>query len=451
MQVTETLSEGLKREFTVLLPAKDLEERLTSQLAELKDKVKINGFRPGKVPVQHLRRVYGRSVMADVLQNLVNETNRQIVADHGLKLAQEPQILFPEQQAEVEAAMEAKGDLQYRVALEILPAIELADFAGIAVTRESAEVGEAEVDRSLERLTLTQRTWSAREGAAEKGDRVTIDFTGYIDGAPFEDGSGKDIEVEIGSDSFVPGFEEQLIGAKAGEDRIVEITFPPNYTSKKLAGQPARFEVQVKAVDVPATVEINDDFAKSFGSEDLAHLRGMVKEAIAREYGAVSRRKLKRALLDALDKQYSFDLPASLVQQEFDGIWEQVINDLKRTGKDFADENTTEEKAREDYLRIAKRRVRLGLVLAEIGEKAKVEVSDENLTEAIFERARQFPGQERMVWDYYRKNPQALAEIRAPLFEEKVVDHILASATVTEKVVSKEELFNESEEESSMS
>jgi trigger factor len=446
MQVTETLSDGLKREFTVLLPAKDLEERLTSQLAELKDKVKINGFRPGKVPVQHLRRVYGRSVMADVLQNLVNETNRQIVADHGLKLAQEPQILFPEQQAEVEAAMEAKGDLQYRVALEVLPAFEIADFAGIAVTREVAEVADSDVDEALRRMAADQRPWSARAGAAETGDRVTIDFTGHMDGKVFEGGSGEGIQVEIGSNSFVPGFEQQLVVARPAISSPLRSHFRSTMPRRPWP-LPATFDVQVKAVDVPGSVELNDDLAKGFGMESLETLRQAVKESIAREYARVSRRKLKRVLLDALDKQYAFDLPASLVQQEFDSIWRQVVIDLEQSGKRFEDENTTEAQAREEYLRIAKRRVRLGLVLAEIGEQAKVQVSDDELTQGILERARQFPGQERMVWDYYRKNPQALADIRAPLVEDKVVDHILASATVTEQSVSREQLMTESEDE----
>jgi trigger factor len=447
MQVTETLSQGLKREYTVVLPAKDLEERLTNQLVELKDKVRINGFRPGKVPVQHLRRVYGRSVMADVLQNIVNETNRQIVTDHSLKLAQEPQILFPEAKEEVEAAMEAKGDLQYRIALEVLPEFEIADFGGLKLTREVAEVADAEIDEAINRMAAGQRPFAPKDGPAEQGDRVTIDFTGYMNGEPFEGGSGTDIAVEIGSNSFVPGFEEQLIGIKAGENRTLDITFPRNYASDKLAGQPASFEVTAKAVDAPGAIAIDDELAKGFGMESLEKLREAVKGQIAKDYGAVSRRKLKRALLDELDKQYDFELPPSLVDQEFQNIWRQVVADLTTSGKTFEDENTTEAESREEYGRIARRRVRLGLVLAEIGERGKVEVSEDELTQGVVERARQFPGQERMVWDYYRKNPQALAEIRAPLFEEKVIDHILATADITEKPVSKDELLKEDAED----
>ncbi|MHB2165884.1 trigger factor [Alsobacter sp. R-9] len=448
MQVTQTLSEGLKRQFSVTLLAKDLEQRLSNELTELKDKVRINGFRPGKVPVQHLRRLYGRSVMGDVLQNLVNEANRKIVEDNGLKLALEPKIEFPEDKAAVEAAMEARGDLSYTVSLEVLPKFELAPFAGLSVTRETAEVPEAEVDAALERMAGQNRPFSPKEGdapVAESGDRVVVDFTGTIDGVAFEGGTGSDISVDLGSGGFIPGFEEQLVGAKKGETRTVNVTFPTNYGAANLAGRAASFEVTVKDVQAPGAVTVDDELAKTFGMESLDKLKDAIRDSIGREYGAVSRRKLKRQLLDALDAQYTFELPPTLLDQEFDNIWRQVQSDMQEQNKTFADENTTEDEARAEYRRIAERRVRLGLVLAEIGESAKVQVSDEELSQALVERARQFPGQEKMVWDFYRKNPQALAEIRAPLFEDKVVDHILASATVTEKAVSKDELLDESD------
>ncbi|WP_406858318.1 trigger factor [Alsobacter sp. KACC 23698] len=448
MQVTETLSEGLKREFTVVLPAKDLEERLTNELVGMKDKVRINGFRPGKVPVGHLRRVYGRSVMADVLQNLVNETNRKIVEDQGLKLALEPQIVFPENQAEVEAAMEAKGDLSYKVALEVLPKFEIADFSGLQVTRETFDVPDAELAEALDRLAQQNRQYSSKgEGAkAETGDRVIVDFVGSIDGEEFEGGKGTDIPVDIGSNGFIPGFEEQLVGVAAGEQRTVVATFPAEYGAAHLAGKQASFAVTVKDVQAPAEMTLDDEFAKQFGMDSLDALKTALKEAISRDYTAVSRRKLKRQLLDALDGQYTFDLPPSLTAQEFANIWRQVEADMQQAGKTFADEETTEEEARAEYQKIAERRVRLGLVLAEIGEAAKVQVTDDEVSAALVERARQFPGQEKMVWEFYRKNPQALAEIRAPIFEEKVIDHILETATVTDKKVSKEELMTEDED-----
>jgi trigger factor len=445
MQVTETLSEGLKREFQVVLPAKDLEERLTSQLVDLKDKVKINGFRPGKVPVQHLRRVYGRSVMADVLQEIVNETNRKIVEDHGLKLALEPKIEFPESREEVEAAMEAKGDLAYKVALEVLPKFEVADFSGLKVVRETAEIPEKDVAEALERMAGQNRTYTpkAEAAAAEKGDRVVVDFVGTIDGEAFEGGTGTDISVDLGSNTFIPGFEDQLLGLKTGDVKTVDVTFPANYGAAHLAGKPASFEVTVKSVQAPGELVIDNELAKGFGLESLDKLKEAVAGSLASELSSVSRRKLKRQLLDALDAQYTFDLPPSLLGQEFDNIWRQVQSDMAQQGRTFADDDTTEDEAKEEYRKIAERRVRLGLVLAEIGEQAKVQVSDDEVTQALVERARQFPGQERAVWDFYRKNPQALGEIRAPIFEDKVVDHILATAAVTDKTVSKEELLDE--------
>jgi trigger factor len=449
MQVTQTLSEGLKREFQVVLPAKDLEERLTTELAGMKDKVRINGFRPGKVPVQHLRRVYGRSVMADVLQNIVNETNRKIIADNELKLALEPQIQFPEDKETLEAAMEARGELSYKVALEVLPKFEVADFSGLKVTRETAEVSDAEVDEALERMAKQNRTYAAKgEGAAvATGDRAMIDFEGFIDGVAFEGGTGTDMAVDIGSGTFIPGFEDQLVGAKAGDDLTINVTFPENYGTATLAGKPASFKVKVKDVQAPGEVAIDDALAKNFGMESLDALKTAVRDSIAGDYSNVSRRKLKRQLLDALDGQYTFELPPSLLAQEFENIWKQVQSDMQQSGKTFADEETTEEEARAEYQKIAARRVRLGLVLAEIGEHAKVQISDEEVTQALVERARQFPGQERMVWEFYQKNPQALAELRAPIFEEKVVDHILATASITEKPVSKDELMDESDGE----
>ena len=449
MQVTNTLSEGLKREYSVVLPAEDLEARLTSQLIEMKDKVRINGFRPGKVPVAHLRRVYGRQVMAEVVQNLVNETNRTIVEGDGLKLALEPKIVFPEDEQAVEAAMSGKGGLEYKVQLEVLPKIELQDFAGISVKKLVASVEDKAVEDAIERMAQQSRSYSARADGekAVSGDRVIVDFVGMIDGVPFDGGTGSDISVDIGSNNFIPGFEEQLIGAAAGDVVVISATFPENYSAEQLAGKAATFNTTVKSVEAPGETIIDDAFAVTLGMENLEKLRDALRSNIAREYEAVARRKTKRELLDILDGQYAFDLPPALVEQEFNNIWSQVTAEMAQASRSFADENTTEETARDEYMGIAKRRVRLGLVLAEIGEVAKVQVTDDEVSRGVMERARQFPGQERMVWDFYRQNPAALAEIRAPIFEDKVVDHVLAQAKVTEVTVSSEVLLNENEAE----
>ncbi|CAH1662764.1 Trigger factor [Hyphomicrobiales bacterium] len=450
MQATQTRADGLKREFKVVVPAAELETKLAGELSGLKDRVRINGFRPGKVPMAHLRKLYGRAVMADVVQNTVNEANRKIIEDNSLKLANEPKVTLSEDKDEVEAVMEAKGDLAYTVALEILPAFQLKDLSDIAITRETAEVTDAEVDEALTRMARQNRAFVAKpEGeAAATGDRVTIDFVGTIDGEAFEGGSSEGVQVEIGSGGFIPGFEEQLVGAKAGDDVTVSATFPDEYPAKHLAGKAASFAVKVKELAAAAEVTVDEDFAKGFGLESLDKLKEAVRTSIERDYTAQSRRKVKKVLLDALDAKYDFDLPSSLVEQEFAGVWRQVENDMKQTGRTFADDETTEDEAKAEYQRIAERRVRLGLVLAEIGEQAAVKVSDDEVTQAVVERARQFPGQEKLVWDYYRKNPQALAEVRAPIFEEKVVDHILSQVSVTDNVVSREALFADEESES---
>ena len=447
MQVTETLSQGLKREFKVVLPATELEERLNSELATLKDRVRINGFRPGKVPVGHLRKVYGRSVMADVLQNAVNEANRKIVEENNLKLANEPQIQFPESQEEVEKAMEAKGDLAYTVALEVLPVFELADLSDVAVKKPVAEVTDSEINESLERMAKQNRTFDTKEGAAVEGDRVVVDFVGRIDGSEFEGGKGEDIRVELGSNTFIPGFEDQLLGLKAGDTKLVKVTFPVNYMAAHLAGKDAEFDVTVKEVEAPGELKIDDEMAKGFGMESLDKLKDAIRDAIKRDFDAQSRRKVKKELLDSLDAKYSFELPPTLVEQEFAAVWSQVVGDMKSNNRTFEDEDTTEEEAKAEYRKIAERRVRLGLVLAQIGEKSDIKISDDEVTQALIERVRQYPGQERQVWEFYQKNPQALAEIRAPLFEEKVVDQILSQVKVDEETVSKEVLFSDEDEE----
>jgi trigger factor len=449
MQVTETLSQGLKREYSIILSADDLGRRLDGQLAEMKEKVRLNGFRPGKVPVAHLKRVYGRSIMADVMQEAINEANKQIVDENGLRLAQEPKVELPADQASIQAALEARGDLSYKVALEVLPKFEIGSFEDLALERPITEVSEADVATAIDRLADSRRAYTTKaEGAkAAIGDRLTIDFVGTIDGEPFEGGSSKDIKMVLGSNTFIPGFEEQLVGALAGEKRTIRATFPEAYINRKLAGKEATLDVEVKAAEAPDAFSIDDEFAKGLGFESLDKLKEMARANIADDYAKASRAKLKRRLLDALDARYSFELPQGLVDQEFASIWRQVEAEQKASGRGFAEENTTEEAARADYRRIAERRVRLGLLLAEAGAKAEVKISDEELTNALVTRARAYPGQEKQVWEFYRKNPQAMAELRAPIYEEKVVDHILGLAKISDLPVGREELLRPDEEE----
>jgi trigger factor len=448
MQVTQTVSEGLKREYRVVVPVADLDAKVSERLVDLKDRVRINGFRPGKVPIEHLRRMYGRAVLAEAIEATVREANTSIIAEHGFKLAMDPKVTMPEAEGEVAEMMAGKTDLAYSVELEILPQIELGDFKDIKLERLAAEVGDQEVAEAVEKIGEQNRPFADKgEGAkAGQGDKVIISFTGTIDGEPFEGGTADDVAVVIGSKSFIPGFEEQLLGIGRGETRTVNASFPQNYLSANLAGKAASFQATAKSIEAPGTVTLDDEFAKSLGMESLAKLKEAVKDRLSREHAEVTRRRLKRALLDALDVRYKFDLPPSLVEQEFANVWRTLLADLEAQGRTFADENTTEEAAREEYGKIAERRVRLGLVIAEIGEKNDIKVSEEELTRAIVERARQFPGQEQQIWDYYRKNPSAVASLRAPIYEEKVVDFLLELAKVTEKTVSREELYDEDDQ-----
>jgi trigger factor len=449
MQVTETLADGLKREYRVVVPASDLDAKVNARLEDLKGRVRINGFRPGKVPLGHLKRVYGRAVMAETIDETVRETNASIVSDHGFKLAKEPKVTLPEAEADVNAVVEGKADLSYSVAIEILPNIELADFSTISLEKLTAPVTDEEIDAALNRLAEQSRPFEDKgEGAkAATGDKVTVSFTGTIDGKPFEGGTGEDIAVDLGSNSFIPGFEEQLAGIAAGETRTVKATFPENYLSRELAGKEASFEVVAKSVAAPGSASVDDAFAKSLGIESLDKLKEALKERITREHAAESRRKVKRALLDALDERHRFELPPTLVEEEFDNVWRTVTSDLEAQKKTFADENTTEEAARAEYRGIAERRVRLGLVLSEIGAKNSIQVTDDEMSRAVMERARQFPGQEQRIWEYYRKSPEATASLRAPLYEEKVVDFLLELVKSTEKTVSREELYRDEDED----
>lgn len=446
MQVTETSAAGLKREYKVVVPATDLEAKVQARLDDLKGRVQLRGFRPGKVPVAHLKRIYGKSAMAEVIETAVREANDKIVSEHGFKLATEPKVVLPTEEGAVDGVIEGKSDLAYTVEMEIVPPIALTDFKTLKLERLTAEVSDAEVDDALKILADQNRPYNTKDGAAEKDDRVTISFQGTIDGQPFDGGSAEDVPVLLGSGRFLPGFEDNLISAKAGESRTFDIKFPDEYPATAIAGKTAQFAVTVKTVEAPGTVTLDDDFAKTLGLESFSKLRDAIRDRIQREHAAVSRQKVKRALLDKLDERHKFEPPPSLVEQEFNNVWSAIESDLKQQGRTFADEGTTEEKARADYQAIAERRVRLGLVIAEIGEKNNITVTEEQLRAAVMEQVRQMPGREQQVYDYYRNNPGALTSLRAPLFEDKVVDFVLELAEVTDKPVSRDELFKEDPE-----
>lgn len=448
MQVTETLSEGLKHEFKISVPASDLDAKAGAKLVDLKDKVRLNGFRPGKVPVTHLKKVYGRSVMAETIDQTIRDANTQLFSERGFKLATEPKITMPTEQAEVEELLNGKTDLTYTVAIEVVPSIALADFKTFQVEKPVADVSDSDVDEAIKRIADTNRGYADKgEGAkAASGDRVTISFKGTINGEAFEGGTGEGIQVAIGSNTFIPGFEEQLIGIGANEKRTLKVSFPKNYMSEKLAGQPAEFETTATLIEAPQDLTIDDEFAKTLGLESLDKLKEAARERLVAEYAGATRQRVKRALLDRLDEAHRFEAPPSLVDEEFNLMWNSVKAEMDSAGKTFADEDTTEDKAKEEYRKIADRRVRLGLVLSEIGERNKITVTDDEVGRAVIERARSMPGREKEVWDYYRSNAQALAQLRAPIYEDKVVDFILELANVTEKKVSREDLYKDDEE-----
>lgn len=440
MQVTETLSSGLKREFKVMVKANELDVELNRRLNELSGKANIKGFRPGKVPLPHLKRMYGKALMAEVVQKTIDDQSKKVLADRELKPAYQPEIVLPQEEAEVAAIMEGKGDLEFSLAFEVIPTFELKDVSNVELVRHVVEVSDAQVDEALGRLTAQYKSWETKTGKAAKGDKVTIGFVGKIDGKVFDGGTAAEVPLEIGSGQFIPGFEDQLIGVKADDDLVVKVSFPESYGVKELAGKPAEFDVKVASVEQPKEGVVNDEFAKKVGFEDLPKLKEMIRSRISQEYATMTGMKLKRDVLDALDNLYSFELPERLVEAELGGIWNALANEMKKANKSFADEGTTEEDARKEYRTIAERRVRLGLVLGTLGEKEGIQVNEQELQQSLMARARQFPGQEKQVFDHYRKNPNALIELRGPVFEQKVVDFLVSKAKVTEKAVTREAL-----------
>jgi trigger factor len=442
MQVTETSTDGLKRTLKVVVGAGELSERFTTRLDEVKDTIQIKGFRRGKVPLGHIKKVYGRSLMAEVLQDLVEKSSKQALSDRQERPAMQPDIAFSEDKDEIEQVMDGKADLAYTMSFEVLPKIELIDMSTLSLDREVVEVDDETIDKAVAELVERNVTFEVEDGrVAAEGDQLKIDFVGSIDGTPFEGGTGEDMEIVIGRGGFIPGFEDGLKGAKAGDEPTIKATFPAEYQVAELAGKEASFATKVKSVAKPVKPEINEDLAKGFGLESLEALRKVMRERIEGEYADFARNKLKRDLLDRLDKAHSFALPEALVSQEFDQIWAQVTDTLQKSGKSFEDEGKTEESARAEYRAIAERRVRLGLVLAEIGDQAKVEVTQEELRNALFREARRFPGQEKMVYEYFEKTPGAVQQLRAPIYEDKVVDHIVSQAKLTDRKVSREELL----------
>jgi trigger factor len=442
MQVTETSSSGLKRELRVVVGQTELGERFAARLDEVKDRVQLKGFRKGKVPLAHIKKLYGRSLMAEVVQETLEETSRKAVEQREERPAHRPNIDLTEDKAEIERVLSGQADLAYTMSFEVLPKITIADLGSLKLERQVADVADESVDNAVADLVQRSVKHEAEEGrAAGKGDQLTIDFAGRVDDKEFEGGKGEDVQLVVGEGNFIPGFVEGLEGAKAGEERLVKVKFPDDYPAQHLAGKDAEFTVTVKEVARPVLPAVDDEFAKTLGAQSLAQLKDMVRSRIAAEYASVSRMKLKRQALDALDSAHDFALPESLVSAEFDGIWGRLGRSLEAEGKTLADAGKPEEELKAEYRKMAERRVRLGLVIGEIGDQQKVQVSQDELKRALVEQARRYPGREREVYQFYEKNPAALTNLRAPIFEDKVIDYILEQAKPVDTKVPVEELL----------
>lgn len=440
MNVTETKSEGLSREFRVTIPKGELAAKLNDKITEMQPKMNLKGFRPGKVPAAHIKKMYGKSIMGDIVNDLVNESSTKALEEKSLRAASRPSIHLD---VAADAVVSGEADLDYHMHVEVMPDFEPADISAISIERMVAEPTEEEINDALKRVADSNKSYATKEGKAEKDDQVVIDFVGSIDGVKFDGGSAEDMPLVIGSGRFIPGFEDQLIGAAAGDEVNVNVTFPEEYQVETLKGKPALFEVKVKEVKGPKETELNDEFAKTLGLEDLEALKGALKTQLSGDLNFATRQQVKRVLLDALDERHSFDLPPLMVKAEFDQIWNQFEQEKKAGRLSEEDKDKSDEDLKAEYQKIADRRVRLGLVLAEIGRRASVQVTNEELSQVLRQEASRYPGQERQVIDFYRQNPGALSQLQAPIYEEKVVDYILTKATVTDKTVTREELMKE--------
>jgi trigger factor len=441
MQVTQTHEEGLKREFKVVVSANDIKAKMDTRLQEIGQTVRLPGFRPGKVPMPLLKKRYGPSVMGEVLERAVTDSSNQAIAERGLRPALQPKI-------DIKSFAEETG-LEYSLAVELLPEIQPANFAELKLERLKVDVPDAEVDKTLSRIAEQhERSEKIDEDRASQADDIVIiDFVGTLDGKEFQGGSAKDFRLKLGSGQFVPGFEDQLTGARAGEKRTVNVTFPENYSNAELAGKPAAFAVEVKEIHKPIAATLDDALAKQMGLDDLESLKKAIRDQLGRDYGRVVRSRLKRQLLDHLADSHKFAVPQGMVDLEFDAIWKNVEEERKQGPlTDPALAGKSEDELKAEFRRISERRVRLGLLLSEVGRLNNIQVSQEEVNRALIEQARRFPGQEKQVVDYYRNNAGALAQLRAPLFEDKVIDFIIEMASVTDRPATVDELMKEPEE-----
>lgn len=440
MEITETSADGLKHEYRVVVPATDIDERIQNRLTELSKTVNMNGFRPGKVPVSVVKKRFGPSVMGEILEQAIAETSAKALEDEGVRPALQPQF-------EVKQFSEGV-DLEYTMSVEALPTVEPPDLSQLKLTKYKADVADETVEEALKRIAAEQKSFTelSEPRPAEAGDVVVIDFAGTIDGEPFEGGTGEDSRIEIGSGMFLKDFEDGLVGKSAGEETTVNLTFPDDYPSDEVKGKEAAFAITVKQVLAPEPIEVSDELATRLGLADLDALRTAAKGQIERDYTAAARNRLKRDILDTFAESHQFEVPEGMVDREFHSIWHQIEDDMKRANLTWEEAEQNEDDARAEYRSIAQRRVRLGLLLAELGQANNITVPQDELNRAVMDQARRYPGQEQKIFDYFRNSPEAMNELRAPLFEDKVIDFIVEMADVSEETVPPEDLLRDPDE-----
>ncbi len=436
MQVTETLNEGLKRGYKIKVPASDLDAKVVEKLTEAQPEVQMKGFRKGKVPLALLRKQFGPRLLGEAMQEAVDGAMSSHFEETGHRPAGQPDVKMTNQD------WKEGDDVEVEMTYEALPEIPEVDLTSLKVEKLVVQPDETSVDDALKSLADTAQTFSEKKGKAKEGDQVVIDFVGKIDGEPFEGGTAEDYPLVLGSNSFIPGFEDQLEGVKAGDEKTVEVSFPEDYQAENLKGKAATFDVTIKEVKKPEAANVDDDLAKRFGAEDLAGLKSQISERLVAEYSGAARQVMKRRLLDQLDEKVTFDLPPSLVEQEAKQIAHQLWHEdnPEHHGHDHG-----EIEVKDEHKTLAERRVRLGLLLAELGQKAEVKVTDAEMTQAVMNQARQYPGQERQFFEFVQQNPQMRQQLQAPIFEDKVIDYIVELAEVTEREVTREELQKEVE------
>ena len=446
MQVVQNTTEGLSRIITVTVPVAELNAKLDAKLAEMAPKMKLKGFRPGKVPASHVKKTFGRDMMGEIVNDAINESSQAALEEIKVRPAAPADMKLT---SDMDKVLAGSDDLAFEMALEVMPDFTPIDPKTLKLDRPVYEASDEDLDEALKELAGQAKSYEDKKGKTVKaadGDQVTIDYLGKLDGVAFDGGTAEDADLVIGSNRFIPGFEEQLKGAKVGDEKTIEVTFPADYQAANLAGKLATFDIKVKAIKAEVEATVDEEFAKRIGLESLDKLKDLLRQNLNQQYAGAARYKLKRALLDQLDTAHSFELPPKMVEAEFDGIWQQVEADKAAGNLPEEDAKKSDKALKEEYRKIAERRVRLGLVLAEIGRANNIGVTDQELNNAIMAEARNYRGQERQVLDFYRQNPNAAAQMRAPIYEEKVVDLIFDQAKVTDTPITKEELLKDEDE-----